>query len=268
MDGKNRALITIFILIFSLLSLRLVYLQIAQHRKLARMAIENAAKTVVDPAPRGVIYDRNGKTLVENQAVFSVHIQPYILLNMEKKEQEEILLSLGNLLGEKVELTISANEPIIVKDKIPLETAIRIEEKQLPGIVVTSRPVRFYPHGHLAAHVLGYVGEIEAHELKSLRAQGYRLGNVIGKDGVEKNYDQQLRGIDGGRRVQVDVHGIPLKVLESQEPVAGSDIKLTIDLELQQVAEKALEKYEGKSSWLFFLIPLDKDLPVTFAQVA
>lgn len=245
MDGKNRALIIIFVLIFSLLSLRLVYLQVAQHRKLSQMAIENAAKTVIDPAPRGVVYDRNGKTLVENQAVFSVHILPYVLLDMEKVEQEEILESLGVLLGENVELKISANEPIIVKDKIPLQTAIRIEEKQLPGIVVRSRPVRFYPHGHLAAHLLGYVGEIEAHELKSLKHQGYRLGSVIGKDGVEKVYDQQLRGIDGGRKVQVDVHGVPLKVLESQEPVAGNDMRLTIDLDLQKAAEKALEKYEG-----------------------
>ncbi len=233
--------------IFGLLSLRLVHLQIAQNEKFSQLAIENAAKTVPEPAPRGVIYDRYDNVLVENQPIFSVHVLPYILFNKSKEERNEILDRLGNLLGEKVEFKVSATEPIIVKDKIPLETAIRVEEKrsELDGVVVRSQPIRLYPYGNLASHVLGYVGEIEARELAKLREQGYKLRDFIGKDGVEKKYDKQLRGIDGGKKIEVDVYGTPLRILESLDSIPGSDMKLTLDIKLQAAVEEALGYWEG-----------------------
>ena len=247
MVNKKQVVIIAVIAVFGLLYLRLVHLQIAGREKYIRMAIENAAKTVIEPAPRGVIYDRFGKVLVEGRPIFSVRVLPYLLSKRTKQEQNIVLGKLGKLLGEKVELKVTATEPIVVKDNIPLEVAVRVEERksELPGVVVTSRPVRLYKHDNLAAHILGHVGEIEKGELQRMRREGYRLGDVIGKDGVEKVYDKYIRGRDGGKKIEVDVYGTPTRVLESLEPVPGADMKLTIDLRLQEATEKALGDQEG-----------------------
>ncbi|MDD5382565.1 MAG: penicillin-binding protein 2 [Candidatus Margulisbacteria bacterium] len=247
MNKRPQILIIIALVAFALLFLRLLQLQIAEYNKYNRLAADNAAKNVPDPAPRGIIYDRSGRVLVENRPIFSVRIFPYILSAKGKQEQDRILKLLGQLLGEKIELKTTAGEPLIIKDNISLETAIRIEEKErdLDGVVVSSRPVRLTASGSVASHLLGFVGEIEADELEKLRDKGYRLGDFIGKDGVEKNYDELIRGIDGGQKVEVDVHGTPVRIIESLDPVSGSDAKLTIDLELQKAAEKALSGKEG-----------------------
>ncbi|MFH1347133.1 MAG: penicillin-binding protein 2 [Candidatus Margulisiibacteriota bacterium] len=247
MIKKNQILIAVFAVLFSLLYLRLIHLQFVEHNKLDLLAIANAAKNVPEPAPRGVIYDRYGKVLVESRPVFSVRVLPYVLANKSERERERILGLLSQLLGEKVELKVSATEPLLVKDNVPLTTAIRITEKKrdLDGVVVNSHPIRLSNYGSTASHLLGYVGEIEAEELEKLRGRGYRMGDIIGKDGVEKNYDALIRGIDGGQKVEVDVHGTPLRMLESLDPESGPDVKLTIDLELQQAAEMALGRKEG-----------------------
>lgn len=247
MIKKNQIVGIAAVVILGLLYLRLVYLQVVGGGKYTDLAIENAAKTVAEPAPRGVIYDRFGQVLVESRPIFSVRVLPYILSKKTKTEREKILNELGRLLGERVEFKVTATEPIIAKDNIPLEVAVRVEERKndLEGVVVTSRPVRLYKYDNLAAHVLGHVGEIEADELKRLRGQGYRLGDIVGKDGVEKTYDPQIRGRDGGKKIEVDVYGTPIRVLESLDPVPGADMKLTIDLKFQQAAEKALGNQEG-----------------------
>ncbi|MEA3493199.1 MAG: penicillin-binding protein 2 [Candidatus Margulisiibacteriota bacterium] len=247
MLNKNQVLFGAIMAIFALLFLRLVHLQITERGKYIKLAIENAAKTVAEPAPRGVIYDRFGRVMVESRPIFSVRVLPYVLNAKSKNEREKILNELGKILGEKIDTKVTAAEPIIVKDNISLTTAIRIEERkrELAGVVVTSRPVRLYKYNNLASHILGHVGEIEAEELVKSRRKGYRLGDVIGKDGVEKIYDKYVRGKDGGKKIEVDVYGSPTRVLESLEPVPGGDMKLTLDLKLQQAVEKALGGREG-----------------------
>jgi penicillin-binding protein 2 len=247
MIKKSQVLVIAFIIIFGLLYLRLIQLQVTERNKYIKLAVENAAKTVLEPAPRGVIYDRFGRVMVEGRPIFSVRVLPYILSKKTKPERNMILSELGKLLGEKIDFKVTATEPIIVKDNISLKTAVQIEERkrELAGVVVTSRPVRLYKHNNVAAHVLGHVGEIEADELRRLRGRGYRLGDMVGKDGVEKIYDEQIRGRDGGKKIEVDVYGTPMRVLESLDPIPGSDMKLTLDLKLQLAAEKALGDKEG-----------------------
>lgn len=247
MAKRNQILIAVLALVFALFYLRLIHLQIVGSRKFSALAAENAAKLVPDPAPRGVIYDRGGKVIVENRPIFAVRVLPYVLSGKSQTERERILDTLGRMLGERINLKVSATEPMIAKDNIPLETAIRIEEKkgELDGVIVYSRPVRLYPHANLAAHLLGHVGEIEAEELQRMKGRGYRLGDVVGKDGVEKIYDRLIRGKDGGKRVEVDAFGTPTRILESVDSVPGADMTLTIDLEMQEIAEKALGEQEG-----------------------
>lgn len=247
LNKKNDVLTLIAGAAFLILLLRLAQLQIVDGPRYRKMADDNAAKTVVAPAPRGIIYDRNGKVLVSNKPVFSVQVLPELLASGDTEKRDRILNKLGELLGEKIELKVSAGRPLVVKNNISPATAIRIEElrDELDGVVVSVMPVRYYPYGGVASHVLGYVGEIEADELKRLKDEGYRLGDSVGKDGIEKYYDREIRGIDGGKKIEVDAFGNPLRLLESNEPVPGADVKLTIDLDLQLAAEKAMEGKDG-----------------------
>lgn len=236
-----------FALVFFILFARFLQLQIIEGEKYRKVADENAAKNVPAPAARGIIYDRNGMVVVENRPIFSVQVLPQLLSSRDVKKREKILGRLGDLLGEKVEFKISADRPIIIKDNIKPETAIRIEEqkRELEGVVVTVRPVRSYPHENTASHLLGFVGEIDPDELNRMREEGYRLGDWVGKDGIEKLYDKMVRGVDGGKKIEVDVYGTPTRLLSYSDPIPGADVKLTIDLELQMAAEKALRGQEG-----------------------
>lgn len=247
MTKKNDILMLVAGLAFLLLLLRLAQLQVIDGRRYQKMAAENAAKTVVAPAPRGIIYDRNGKVMVANRPVFSVQVLPELLSSPDVSKRERILARLGELLGEKIEFNVSAGRPLIVKNNVPAETAIRIEEAkdELEGVVVNALPVRSYPYGSVASHLLGYVGEIGADDLKRMKGEGYRLGDSIGQDGIEKYYDRELRGVDGGKKIEVDAFGAPTRLLESIKPLPGADVKLTIDLDLQIAAEKALQGKEG-----------------------
>jgi penicillin-binding protein 2 len=229
-------------LIFALLVLRLLQLQVVEGDKYRKIAEENAARNIPAPAARGVIYDRAGNVLVENRPVFSVQVMPQLLSSTDKSKRRKVLDRLGGLLGETVEFKVTSDKPIIIRDNIRPETAFRIEEnrRELDGVVVSVRPVRYYPYGNLASHLLGYVGEIESGELAKLRDEGYRLGDWLGKDGVEKYYDRLVRGINGGKKIEVDVYGTPTRLLEVAEPLPGADVKLTIDLELQDAVEEAL----------------------------
>ena len=247
MRDKKSALFIAVALVFALLLIRLFQLQVVEGGRYRQIAEDNTAKTILAPAARGVIYDRNGKVLVENRPVFMVQVLPSILASKDLKKRGAVLAELSKLLGQKVEYKVSADQPIIVKDHIDEAVAIRIEERkrELEGVAVAVRPVRLYPHVNTAAHLLGYVGEIEPDELARLKEAGYRLGDWIGKDGVEKQYDKLIRGIDGGRKVEVDVYGKPTRMLDFAEPVPGADVKLTIDLPLQEAAEQALGNKAG-----------------------
>lgn len=247
MNKKNDLLMLAVGLAFFLLLLRLAQLQLIDGRRYQKMAADNAAKTVVALAPRGIIYDRNGKVMVANRPIFSIQVLPELLASSDIGERDAVLKKLGELLGEKIEFRVSAGQPIIVKTNVPPEVAVRVEEARdaLPGVVVSALPVRYYPHGSVAAHLLGYVGEIGAGDLKRLKGEGYRLGDMIGQDGIEKYYDRLIRGINGGKKVEVDAFGAPTRLLESLAPVPGADVKLTIDLDLQIAAEKALQGKEG-----------------------
>ncbi|MDD5594105.1 MAG: penicillin-binding protein 2 [Candidatus Margulisbacteria bacterium] len=251
---KNNVLLLAIGAAFVILLLRLFQLQVVEGARYRKMAAENAAKTVLAPAPRGIIYDRNGRVMVANRPIFSVQVLPELLASADTGKRDRILNKLGELLGEKIEVKVSAGRPIIVKNNIPPEVAVRIEEQKaaLEGVVVSVMPVRYYPHGSVASHLLGYVGEIEADDLKRLKGEGYRLGDSVGKDGVEKLYDRLIRGIDGGKKIEVDAFGTPIRLLESLDPVPGADVKLTIDLDLQLAAEKALQ---GKNGAVVILDP-------------
>jgi len=132
--------------------------------------------------------------------------------------------------------------PVRLKTNVPFQTVAKIEERKLPGVVIEVEPIRNYIYGSTGSHIFGYVGEISAEELEKLRDEGYRPGDLVGKMGLEKVLEPYLKGKDGGQQVEVTATGKPIKVLGQEDPIPGHTVTLTIDAELQQVAESALRQ--------------------------
>lgn len=254
MRGRSQLFWIGLLIMFILFSLRLVQLQIFQGKYFSGLAAENAARVTPILAPRGIIFDRYGKVLLKNRPVFAVYILPH-LLPLDRAEQEKVFRRLSNILGKPVynikrklkEKKSPLFEGLLIDYEISPSALTRIEEERkfLQGVEVICYPMRSYPYRSALAHVLGYIGEIEPKELEKMRAQGYRIGDLIGKDGVEKTYDRYLRGISGGKKMEVDAQGRPLKVKETLEPQPGNNMWLTIDLDLQLEVDKYLGNNEG-----------------------
>lgn len=234
--------------LFSALFARLWYLQVLSAPTAQAEAQLNSVRFVHTEAPRGRILDRNGKVLVGNRVV------PTVVVNkIELGEKPEIVIShLAALvkmpedkLRERIEdPRYSPFKPIPVADDVPKETLIHIREHQAeyPGVQGVMLTKRAYPNGSLAAHVLGYVGEINDEELDPRKARGYRPGDSIGKSGVELAYENDLRGQPEVEKLEVDAQGSVLRSLGKQPAVQGHDVRLTVDLDLQKVAEESLQQ--------------------------
>jgi len=238
-------------LVFSLLVLRLYYLQIVRGRHFSRLAEENRISLIRVRAPRGIVFDRHGNVLVTNRPSFSVSLDLDAV-----RDLDATVGAVAAALGlDPAELARKARavepyrrfEPVRVKDDVDRHEVAALEalRYEYPGVLVEVEPRRSYPHGTLASHVLGYVGQISAAELKARAELGYRMGDYIGKMGIEKELDAELKGRDGFQQMEVDSLGRGIKVLSSIPPIPGHSVTLTIDLALQQVAEEALAGISG-----------------------
>lgn len=249
LEQRFRFFFILISLAFTLLLARLWYLQIVQGERHYAESLGNFGRQLRIAAPRGNIYDRNGKLLVSNRFSHVVSVVPNdILKNPEALAFLSDLLEIPaeELTGRFEKLKKSEREQYIpVKHDVSPEVIGRILEARLdfPGVTVEQYPVRSYPLGEVAAHLFGHIGEINQEELAKLRGFGYRLGDPIGKMGLEKTYDLYLRGTDGVRILQVDSVGQHLQVLEETRFAPGQNLHLTLDLELQLEAEKALSEH-------------------------
>src|SRR3954468_19509535 len=236
--------------LFAAMFTRLYFLQVlaAPEYKLAAKA--NQVRLVSEPAPRGRILDRNGKVLVDNRASNVVAIDRSKV--RDKKQREEMLTRLAVVLGVTPDeldkryndQRVSPYTPVPVAEDVPEDVLVLLRERrrEFPAVVAKRVAVRTYPNGGLPADILGYVGEVNQDELDSKPGQ-YSLGDIIGKAGVEKVYESDLRGVDGKQRIEVDANGTPIRVLPGgRAPVQGKDVVLSIDLDVQRVTEDALAK--------------------------
>ena len=232
--------------LFSVLLARLWFLQVLASDEYQLAADENSVTVVSVSAPRGRILDRNGAVLVENRASNVVVVER---ADLDPDERPAVLERLSSVLGEPVDVlaerlddpTVSRYLPVPVAEDVDERVMVAISEQAelFPDVDVRRVATRVYPHGNLAAHVLGYVGEIDEEELGA--GQGtYDLGDIVGKAGVEKTYEQDLRGVDGELQIEVDAANNPVRVVGSRDPVPGHDVVLSIDLEVQKTAEAAL----------------------------
>lgn len=238
-----------YIILFILLVLifRLLFLQIYQGEYYQKQADGNRMRNIPFMAARGVIYDRNKIPLVVNRPGFVVLLSP----SANKKEKIKMLEKLADILQmpveriqEKLNTYSNGVEPIVIKEEVSIEQLTIIEERkrEFPDVVVEVQPIRQYLYNEIGAHILGYVAESNESELKSLRQKGYGSGSRIGKIGLEKQYDIELRGKDGANRLEVNVEGLVVDEMERVEAVPGYNIILTIDYNLQEQAEAALQE--------------------------
>lgn len=239
------ALLVIFVL--TGLILRLGYLQIIRGSEMAVLSDGNRIRLVAVNAPRGTFMDRNGEILVTNRPGFSVSIVPFS--GPISPEVVQLLAQLVEIPVEEIQKKIEKNQgrvdPILIKSDLSAEMIARIEERRgdLPGVVVAAQAIRYYPYNEISAHVFGYVSEISEEALANKGEKDYRLGDLMGKAGLEKTYDDELRGKRGGSQIEVDVTGRPIKVLGKEDPIPGMNLKLTLDIKLQKIADDAVNEH-------------------------
>ncbi|HEY3426646.1 MAG TPA: penicillin-binding protein 2, partial [Negativicutes bacterium] len=235
----------IVLLVIIVLISRIGYLQIIRGADYKNQADNNRIKLLPIMAPRGIFYDRNGVPLVSNRPGFTVSLVP-----ISGPIPDAVIDRLATLVGmdsAKIRQKINQQDNHldsvrIINDAGP-EIITKIEEHRndLPGVVIEIESVRNYINNELGAHIFGYVSEISDIELEKRKADGYKSGDIIGKFGLEKVYDKEIRGIDGGGQVEIDVTGRPVRMLGKKEPVMGNSLVLTIDTKIQKVAEKAID---------------------------
>lgn len=230
---------------------RLWYLQIVHGSDLLLLSEQNRSRNIRKLPPRGQIEDCAGRVVATNRSRIAVFVTPF-----EARRNPDVVTRLAKLLDQTPEAiwsTIAEGalgpfEPVRVADDVGIDVATRVEEQRynLPGVDVLPEPVRYYPDGPLLGHVLGQLGEIEKAELASRKNEGYRLKDYCGKLGIEKAFDAQLRGRDGGQRIDVDARGRMRGTLSRSDPVPGATLRLTIDRDLQRVAYDELQKWAAR----------------------
>jgi len=241
---RLKILETVIFLIITIIILRLVWLQLLLGAEFRGEADNNRIRILSITAPRGTFYDRNGIPLVTSRPGFSVSLVP-----INEPISDDVINRLAPLLGMKpndIKNKITQNNvlaPVRIKDDVDQEILTKIAERQseFPGVVIEVQAVRNYINQDLAAHLFGYVGEISTAELNLKKTEGYTLGSLVGKFGLEKVYDQEIRGEDGGQQIEVDVEGTPTRIIGKKEPVLGNELVLTIDAKIQKATEKAMD---------------------------
>jgi penicillin-binding protein 2 len=237
------------LLVVALLGLRLWHLQIREGPYYRDLSENNRTRSVIMEPARGLIYDRNGILLANNVPSFTLYV------SLEDVKDRDLLIDqLSNLLGLDVELVRkkltargSKQLPRKVKDRLTLREATLVESHRLdlPGVMVQVESQRNYPGGVMAAHLLGYVGEVSSEQLEKPEFAELHQGSIVGQYGVEKYFDRLVRGLAGQKSVEVDALGHEKRTVVVEQPHAGDNLYLTIDVRLQKVAENLLGEESG-----------------------
>jgi penicillin-binding protein 2 len=231
---------------------RLAYLQLLEGQIYREKAENNRIRLVPKPPVRGNLFDRKGKVFATTRLTHAAYLWPMVQTQPDWPEQLDRLSKLLAIpkaeIQEKVKQA-GANSPTLIRIARSLTpaqiTALEEYRGEIKGLEVDIETVRSYPNKQLGAHVLGYTGELNAEELAKRRIEGYRMGDIVGKMGVEAAYEKHLRGEWGGLQLEVDGAGKVIRVLGQKIAKAGQDVTLTLDLEVQKAAEAALGDRQG-----------------------
>ena len=247
--ARLRFLQVLVLVMLGALAVRLYVLQVVRGEKYGEIAENQRRRRLPIPAPRGVIFDREGRVIVDSRPTYNVILSRE---DVKDKPLSSLIQPLadglgidGDLMKERFDQVTPAFESILVKqDATPNDIAwVEAHNLEFPELRVEQQPQRRYPPNGMLAHVLGYVGEISPEQLKQqvFKDKGLKPGDIIGQSGLEQIYDDYLRGTDGYREVVVDSRGRIQDELETVNPIPGRDLVATIDLDLQKSAEEQLE---------------------------
>jgi penicillin-binding protein 2 len=258
------ALSAVIVLIFGVFFLRLFQLQVIEADVLRQRSQRNSVRTLRLEAPRGDIVDREGRVLATTRPAFGLQViandlrRPELTFDALGMLIDAVPADLRDQVGERVGRR--RFQPVRLAGDLSYDQLARVESHlyALPGVFTDVRPRRHYLAGDLAAHLLGTIGEIQKEQLETRAYADYRAGEVIGQAGVESLYQSHLRGRAGGRNLVVDVAGRVVEVLDEVRPVPGGRIHLTLDLDLQRVAEEGfLPDVLGGHTWSGAVVALD-----------
>jgi penicillin-binding protein 2 len=250
-NGRATTALLLVLAAIFLLSLRYVYLQVVSHDEFSTQSNSNRVRIVPVPPNRGLIYDRRGRPIAQNQPAYRLELVP------EKvQDLEQTILALGEIIDlpesaiEKFQKTRSRYR---VFDSVPLKfnlseqevARFAVDRHNYAGVDIVPYLARYYPYGDLLTHVLGYVARLDEEDLRRVDAGNYRGTTHIGKSGIERFYEDELHGNSGIEKVETNAQGRVISVLERQDPVHGDDLILSLDVLVQQAAWDALGDRAG-----------------------
>ncbi len=265
---RTQLLVAAFSVIFALLFGRLLFLQVIDGERYTYLSENNRVRLKKVPGTRGMVFDTRGQLMVDSRPSFDLLFVPE-----DAPDPKQTLSQLARYLGRDEEDLLDAlqedkfrapfQEIVLGKDvDWPTVVAVESHQLELPGVTLRTRPRRSYLESGMAAHLLGYLGEIGPRQLKVQKANGYSMGDEIGQFGLERRWEEFLRGRSGGQQVEVDALGRRVRVLHEVQDVPGYNVMLTIDKDVQQTAYEALQGKEGA------IVALDVNSGAVLAMVS
>lgn len=236
--------------LFIVLFAGLLNLQLVQGGRNRQLSDKNCIRLLAQLGGRGKIFDRNASIIVDNRLSYDL-----LLLPQQKEALDKSFATASRVLGVSQKTLrdayksnyVASSIPVTISRNIELKKAIALEELKMesPGIIIQPVPLRHYPYGRLACHLIGYLNEIDRWRLTKLEDYGYKTKDIVGFGGVEEKLDYYLRQEEGGLSVEVDHRGRFVRVLGFKSPQNGKDVGLTLDLKIQKIAEEAIDGRKG-----------------------
>ncbi len=232
-----------------ILLVRIAWLQLLEGERYLLLSKNSRLRLLPLSPTRGLILDRNGEKLAGNEARFSLAVIPSNVAELDPliDRLSKIIWLDKEAVKKKVLSAPNPFRPVSLKKNLDMSlvTFILEREEDFPGVVIVTDPIRIYPYAETGSHLLGYLGEVSQGELALSSSFGIELGDLVGKMGIEKVYNFYLQGEKGGRQIEVDSHGLPLRTISEVDPVSGHNIYLTVDLEIQKIAEEEFGERKG-----------------------
>ncbi|MCX5700936.1 MAG: penicillin-binding protein 2 [Candidatus Omnitrophica bacterium] len=264
--------------LFVFLLFGLLNLEVIHGRRYQELGSKNCVKLIPQNGSRGKILDRDGFVIVDSQLAYD-----FMILPQETLQQDRIIENASKILGKSEKDLrfafksnfISSSVPVTIAKNIGIKEAIALDQMKVdfPAIIIQPNPLRHYPYGKLACHILGYVSEIDRWRLTKLEDYGYKTKDIVGFGGIEEKYDYYLRQEEGGTSFEVNHRGKIMRTLGFRPPVDGKDIQLTLNLKIQKIVE---EKFSDKKGGVVIMDPYTGEIlamisspgfrPATFAE--
>ena len=237
---------------FLLIIIRLIFLQIINNDSFKKMSDQNRIRLIASQPIRGRILDISGKILVDSKLRYSLIIKPQFVSNRSWKEYKYLLATLLQVKAETLQIRYEnglKQQKYAIKliDDLSIDDLIKYQENEsfFSGLEISKQVIRNYPYKSLGAHVIGYTSPITDNEFRILSKKGYRINDLIGRTGIEYIYEDDLRGEWGGEMIEVNAAGVVQQSLGTKPSQKGNDVQLTIDLDLQLMAEEVLKDKKG-----------------------